>query len=117
MQINVIGNEIAFWSELSEFRFVKEEWNGPGSVRPSKQVIEVALEFILNWPVEGIVPEPELYSNGAISWQFYDEAGYTIGGVEFHDNDVGVFLIVNQKAGNRFRVALNQTQYTNYLGL
>ena len=84
-------------SELSEFRFVKDEWNGPGSVRPSQQVIEVALEFILNWPIGGIVPEPELYSNGAISWQFYDEGGYTIGGVEFHDNDVGVFSIVNRK--------------------
>ena len=84
-------------SELSAFRFEKEEWNGPGRVRPSKQVIEVALEFILNWPVEDIVLEPELYSNSAISWQFYDEGGYTIGGVEFHDNYVGVFSIVNQK--------------------
>ena len=83
-------------SELSKFRFVKEDWNGPGSVGPSKQVIEIALEFILNWPVESIVPEPEMYSNGAISWQFYDEGGYTIGGVEFHDNDVGVFSIVNR---------------------
>ena len=88
-------NRVLF--ELSEFRNINEGWNGLGSVGPSKQIIDAATEFMLNWSSEYILPQPELYSSGVISLQFYDEDVYTLGGVEFHKNDVGVFSIVDRK--------------------
>ena len=83
--------------ELYSLREYRDGWDGPGSKSPKEQLLKGAGNFLSYWTIKNYQPEPELNFDGTISLQFYEENGSTIGGIEFLNQDRGVYAIVREK--------------------
>ena len=92
-----INNELIdqICEQISEFQNLKAGWDGPDSKRPLKFSIDEAMNFLSYWKIESRVPEPELTLEGAVALEFYDDERNSCGSVEFRDNSLGVFAIID----------------------
>ena len=83
------------YNELKEFSSVKDGWDGPHSKGPTKNSIDEAIKFVSFWNTKFWSPEPELNSDGAVALQFYDGQNNCCGGIEFRENSLGAFAIMD----------------------
>ena len=81
--------------QIMEFRNLKDGWDGPDSKRPMKLSIDDAINFLSYWKIELRVPEPEVTLEGAVAVEFYDDERNSCGSIEFRDNSLGVFAIID----------------------
>ena len=81
--------------QILEFQSLKDGWDGPDSKGPLKCSIDEAINFLSYWNIESRVPEPELTLEGAVALEFYDDERNSCGSIEFRDNCLGVFAIID----------------------
>jgi hypothetical protein len=62
------GAMIEASQELLSFMSLKNGWDGPGSVAPSKFAISDAYSFLHRLRINNEIPEPTVYADGEVGW-------------------------------------------------
>ena len=83
-------------NKINYFLSYKDEWDGEGSCGPKLEVVNEAIQFVTNWSFKSKVPEPELVFHGAVTLVFYDKQGDSKGSIEFQENHLGIYALVDE---------------------
>ena len=82
--------------KINHFLSYKDGWEGEGSCGPKLEVVNDAIQFVTNWSFKSKIPEPELVFHGAVTLVFYDKQGDSKGSIEFRENHLGIYTIVDE---------------------
>ena len=80
-------------SVVRGFESLAMDWDGEGSVAPSSKIIEDTLVVLQNWSENMPLHEPEVTFDGHVILEVYDDEGFTLGGIEFVGDHLGVFSL------------------------
>lgn len=80
---------------VRNFSNLTDGWDGPGTVAPDREIIEDALTVLQHWSMSDPIPEPEAGPDGTIGLEFYDEHGFTRGGIELIGDHCALFTIID----------------------
>lgn len=78
---------------VREFERLADGWDEPGSLAPTRDIVDDALVVLQNWQPSGFIPEPEASVDGKIVLEIYDDDGFTLGGVELIGGHRAVYSV------------------------
>ncbi|WP_420006540.1 hypothetical protein [Arenibacterium sp. LLYu02] len=89
------------YSQISEFRKLKDDWDGYGSVAPSAEVLHLAVRLLDVWNWElGVVPDLSVLSGGEVSFELFSDDCDLLGVVDLYDDGKLSYALSIDGVGN-----------------
>lgn len=87
--------------EMEQYRYLEDGWDGAGSVPPSRQSVDAAVELLKSLPRDVSAPEATVSSDGVVGW-FWD-TGRVYATMSVRGESSFAYFVRNRETGEKAR--------------